>query len=306
MGSLHARAIGTLVLAGALVGACTSATPPPRASATPLDGITRTLEPRIDATTGQGRVEDRQFRSAALDRVMPYRIYLPPRYDSEPARRYPVLYLLHGISASYRQWVDLGLAAEADRMIKTGQIAPLVVVMPEGESSYWVDQADGGPKWGAYVAVDLVREVEGGYRVMSGQRNRAIGGLSMGAHGALQLSLNYPGVFGSVGAHSLVLRRFGSAPAFFGDRDQYDQRDPVFLVREKTDVARSLALWVDIGYLDEWAALALDFENELNDLRVVHQWHLWPGGHTDEYWIEHLPEYLHFYDAALGGRAARS
>ena len=296
--------LGALALA-ALLGACSGAPQPAQGSPGPIDRALRAVEQRIDPASAQGRVEDRQFHSASLDRDMPYKIYLPPGYDRDTSRRYPTLYLLHGSGGSVAQWVNLGVATEAERLIRASQIAPLLIVMPEGDNAYWVDHANGGPKWGAYVARDLVREIESGYRTVPQQRSRAIGGLSMGAHGALQLSLNYPGVFGSVGAHSLVLRRFESAPEFFGDQSDYEQRDPMVLIRERTEVARSLALWVDIGVLDEWAPLAIDFENELNELRVAHQWHLWPGGHTDQYWSEHLPDYLRYYDAALGGRITR-
>ena len=299
------RVLGVLTLAAAL-SACGAGTTAPQRSPGPIDQVVRAVEQRIDPASAQGRVEDRQFHSASLDRDMPYKIYLPPGYDRETSRRYPTLYLLHGFGSSDTQWVNLGLATEAERLIRSSQIAPLVVVMPEGENSYWVDHANGGPRWGAYVARDLVREVEGGYRVMPGQRNRAIGGISMGAHGAMQLSLNYPGVFGSVGAHSLVLRRFGSAPQFFGEQIDFEERDPVVLVRERTEIARTLAVWIDIGADDEWAPLAIEFENELNELRITNQWHLWPGGHTDQYWSSHVADYLRYYDAALAGKVPHS
>jgi len=299
------RVLGVLALAAA-VSACSGGTTAPQRSPGPIDQVVRAVEQRIDPASAQGRVADRQFHSASLDRDMPYKIYLPPGYDRDTSRRYPTLYLLHGFGSSDDQWVNLGLATEADRLIRSSQIAPLVVVMPEGENSYWVDHANGGPRWGAYVARDLVREIEGGYRVMPGPRNRAIGGISMGAHGAMQLSLNYPGVFGSVGAHSLVLRRFGSAPQFFGEQVDFEERDPVVLVRERTEIARTLAVWIDIGADDEWAPLAIEFENELNELRITNQWHLWPGGHTDQYWSSHVADYLRYYDAALAGKVPHS
>lgn len=293
-----------LLAAGTLGAACgASSARPAEPTTRPFDNLLVAIESRLDPASTRGRVEVHQFRSAALDRQMSYRVYLPPRYDRDSTRRYPTLYLLHGSGGSDQQWIDLGVATTSDELIRAGQIAPLVIVMPEGEQSYWVDHANGGPKWGAYVAMDLVREVEGSYRVMNGQSHRAIGGISMGAHGALQLALNYPGVFGTVGSHSLVLRRFGSAPEFFGDRSQYEQRDPVALVRAKPELAKTLALWIDIGYLDEWASLAVAFDDELSELQVAHQWHLWPGSHTNEYWSEHLPDYLRFYDASLKRRA---
>ncbi len=125
----------------------------------------------------------------------------------------------------------------------------------------------------------------------------------MGAHGALQLALNYPDTFAAVGAHSLVLRRFGNAPAFFGDAAEYAKRDPMELVYIKMSAARAFALWIDIGNQDPWVPLASRFESELKELRIDHQWHEWPGDHSGSYWSAHLADYLHFYDAALGARS---
>jgi len=240
--------------------------------------------------------------SASLGQKMPYLVYLPPGYGDDPGRRYPTLYLLHGYGGSGRQWIDVGATAAADRLMGAGDIASFVIVMPDGGNMYWVDHANGGPKWGSYVALDLVRQVEATYRVLAGREGRAIGGLSMGAHGALQIALNFPGTFSAVGARSLVLRRFGSAPACFGNADDYAKRDPMQLVKAKKDVAKSLALWVDIGTLDPWAPLARQFDGELNALGIGHQWHEYQGGHSAAYWGANLADYLRFYDAAFHPR----
>jgi S-formylglutathione hydrolase FrmB len=72
-------------------------------------------------------------------------------------------------------------------------------------------------------------------------------------------------------------------------------------VRTKTDVCRSLALWIDIGKDDPWAPLAQRFDRDLTELRIPHQWHMWPGDHSGAYWSAHLPEYLRYYDTALAG-----
>ena len=252
-----------------------------------------------------GRVETRTFWSASLGRAMPYNIYLPPGYTGG-SREYPTVYLLHGMAGSDRQWADLGIAKAADRLIAARQIAPLIIVMPEGESGYWVDHATDGQKGGRYTAVDVVNDVDASFRTIARQRSRAIGGLSMGAHGALQLALNYPGEFTAVGAHSLVLRRFGSAPSYFGTASDFAARDPMQIVRATGPAGCSFALWIDIGAGDPWAAVATQFDGELTDLGIKHQWHLWAGDHSAAYWSAHLDDYLRFYDASLSSRVPRS
>jgi S-formylglutathione hydrolase FrmB len=253
----------------------------------------------------KGIVETHTFWSASLARPMPYQIYLPPGY-ADSTRRYPVVYLLHGMAGSDRQWQDLGIATVADRLIATGTIAPLIIVMPEGGNAYWVDHATDGQRWGSYTAVDVVNDVDATYRTIARQRSRAIGGLSMGAHGALQLALNNPGVFTAVGAHSLVLRRFNNAPAYFGTAADFAKRDPVQIVKSVGAAGCSFSLWIDIGEADPWVANAEQFNAQLADLGVKHQWHLWAGDHSDAYWSAHLDDYLRFYDASLSSRVPRS
>ena len=252
-----------------------------------------------------GQVEARTFWSASLGRAMPYNIYLPPGY-ANGSRRYPTVYLLHGMAGSDRQWENLGIAQAADRLIAAGAIRPLIIVMPEGESAYWVDHATDGQKWGRYTAVDVVNDVDANFRSIARQRSRAIGGLSMGAHGALQLALNYPGEFTAVGAHSLVLRRFASAPSYFGTAADFAARDPMQLVKKTGPGGCSFAIWIDIGDGDPWASTARQFDGELTDLGINHQWHLWAGDHSAAYWSAHLEDYLRFYDASLSSRVPRS
>lgn len=155
--------------------------------------------------------------SQATGRTTPYLVYLPPDYGWNRARRYPVLTMLHGIggndpTGAYWEWEELGLLATADRMIRDGEIQPLIIVLPQGEDGYWVDQADGGPQWGRFVARELVAEVDRQFRTQPERDRRAIGGLSMGGHGALQIAMNYPTVFGVVGAHSPTLHTHDTAP----------------------------------------------------------------------------------------------
>ena len=251
-------------------------------------------------TAGSGQIQERSFASAALGRTMPYLVYLPPGYDAELNEQYPVVYMLHGMGGSYTTWRDYGLLAAADRLIRAGEIPPLIIVLPEGESAYWVDHADGGPRWGSYVARDLVAEIDSRFRTVGHRHARAIGGLSMGGHGALQLALNHPGTFGVVGAHSFALRRHEHAPPYFGDRADFALRDPATLCARFPQVARGFRVWLDIGTEDPWQPAATAFHRQLDDAGIPHRWTIWSGGHTATYWSNHAEDYLRFYGEALG------
>jgi len=66
-------------------------------------------------------------------------------------------------------------------------------------------------------------------------------------------------------------------------------------------VARSLAIWIDVGDQDEWRATAEAFHRDLDELGIAHIWRVWPGGHRGAYWGAHVADYARFYGAALGG-----
>ncbi|MEO1090170.1 MAG: alpha/beta hydrolase family protein [Pseudomonadota bacterium] len=147
--------------------------------------------------------DDRTARSPALGRALSYSIYLPEAANDDA--RLPVLYLLHGFGANQHEWRDLGGIAETlDDLIERGEIAPLIVVMPDGAKSWYVDSAAfGGPgDYATAIAHDLVAAIDGTYPTLASAAHRGIGGLSMGGHGALRLAFANPNVFGAVAALS--------------------------------------------------------------------------------------------------------
>jgi enterochelin esterase-like enzyme len=246
------------------------------------------------------RVLETRLSSTALGSEVPYIVYLPPGYDSQSGARYPVLYMLHSLGGDCRQWQANGLFAAADALIASGEIQPLIIVTPEGGRNYWVDHANNGPRWGTYITRDLVGEVDASYRTIRDRYARAIGGASMGGHGALQLAMN-SNVFGVVGAHSVALRRQRDAFPFFGDPTYFEAHDPMSLYKQQSPRALQLVIWIDIGQDDMWMPAAKAFHEQLQAMSVLHEWQVNPGGHDANYWGAHLQEYLRFYSRALGG-----
>jgi enterochelin esterase-like enzyme len=264
-----------------------------QADATP----TPTPTPAETAPAG-GYLRDGEFYSRALSRTMPYGIYLPPGYDAG-AQRYPVLYMLHGTGGHYSEWVAFGLTEAAEDLIATGQIPPLLIVLPQGDQSYWVDHAGAdGERWADYVARDLVEHVDATYRTLPTAGRRAIGGLSMGGFGALSLALAHTDVFGVVGAHSPSLRGSGDLPAFLGDADAYKKVDPLELALSLDPLAAP-RLWLDVGEEDQWAERVNALHKLLRDRAIAHEYRATPGGHDPDYWRRHAAEYLRFYATAL-------
>ncbi|HLF79116.1 MAG TPA: alpha/beta hydrolase-fold protein [Dehalococcoidia bacterium] len=247
---------------------------------------------------------ERKLWSAALAREMSYAVYLPPGYDSAEAARYPVLYMLHGLGGNYLTWKDDGLFDAATELIRSGEIGPMIIVTPEGERGYWIDQAGSGPRFGSYVSRDLVATIDGEYRTLPNRLMRAIGGMSMGGHGALQLALNNPDKFGVIGAHSVALRRHDQAFAYFGDKQYFEANDPVSLCSKNPLRAKRFSIWVDIGTKDGWYGAAEAFHRQLDGAGVAHQWNVFRGEHDDAYWSAHVADYLRFYSHSFGTATA--
>jgi enterochelin esterase-like enzyme len=245
----------------------------------------------------QGIFRELWFYSAALDRDMPYYLYLPPGYGSA-TRRYPVLYMLHGGSQDRDEWPAYGLVDAVDRLIAEREIRPLILVLPQGDYSYWLNHIDRGPRWGDYTAQDLVRHIDTTYRTLPDAEHRAIGGLSMGGHGALQLAFNYPGVFGGVGAHSPALYPDDGSLPILGTGADFAGRDPVLLAAT-ADGLEQLDILLDIGEEDHFAERAAELHDALDERGIYHHWLLQAGGHDNEYWERNVLLYLRFYDGVL-------
>ena len=249
----------------------------------------------------RGRWETDTFFSPALGQEVCALVWLPPGYDAS-AETYPALYLLHGAGGNgafgKEEYVIYEVAEDIDRLLALGLVQPMILVLPDGEQGYWINQAGGGPRWADFVAGDLVAHVDATYRTDPARERRAVGGHSMGGHGALQLALNHPDTFAVAGAHSPSIRPFQQSPYFFGDWSWFLRYDPITLARS-SGAAAQLTLWVDVGSLDPWRA---DVNRLLSALAAGHaaaDFHVLEGGHESAYWVSYLPEYLRFYSNAL-------
>jgi enterochelin esterase-like enzyme len=255
--------------------------------------------PRVSPYVGdtEGTFREAWFYSPALDREMPYYLYLPPGYGSA-VRRYPVLFMLHGGSQDRDEWPAYGLVDAIDRLIANREIGPMMLVLPQGDYGYWVNHASGGQRWGDYIAEDLVRHMDATYRTLPDDSHRAVGGLSMGGFGALQLAFNYPGVFSGVGAHSPALYPEDGSLPILGFGPDFASRDPVLLAATARGLDR-LAILLDIGEGDPFVERAVALHEALLEREIDHRWLLQAGGHDFEYWERHLLLYLRFYDEVL-------
>jgi enterochelin esterase-like enzyme len=151
-------------------------------------------------------VEGNVFKSDLVAEDVNYSIYLPPDYDFS-SRSYPVLYLLHGYSDDETAWVQFGeVNVSADKMINSGEIPALIIVMPDARITYYVDDIAGKDKYATMFAEEFVPYIENTYRIRAKKEFRAVSGLSMGGYGSLIYALRYPDMFASCAAFSAAVR----------------------------------------------------------------------------------------------------
>lgn len=251
--------------------------PTPPATHTPSPVPTSTATP-LTCFTEPGRVEEGILEST--NPPQEYRIYLPPCHDERIDRRYPVLYLLHGQTYTDDQWIRLGAVDVADRLIRSGEAVPFIIVFPDDR--YWNLPPAAG--FGQRLIEELIPFIDSTYRTLPSRNQRAIGGLSRGAGWALRLGLTRWDLFSSIGLHSLAVLQ----------GDASDITDWL----EEIPSSRRPRVFMDIGDNDPELSMAGRVESYFTDFGLSHEWHLYGGAHTEEYWTAHVEEYIRWYAEA--------
>jgi S-formylglutathione hydrolase FrmB len=241
------------------------------------------------ADTRGARVLRFTITSRYVHRALPVAAVVPA---GGGARR-PLLVFLHGKGGDQNSELDDAMFAALARL---GPRAPDVVFPYGGPDSYWHDRADGA--WGEYV----LREVIGDAirRLHADPRRVAIGGISMGGFGALNLARLDPHRFCAAGGHSAALWESGreTAAGAFDDAEDFARNDVIGSARGR-DPYRGLAVWIDVGTADPFRAADTRLAAELRRDGQPRQFHVWPGGHEGSYWSSHWSSYLRFYAGAL-------
>lgn len=257
--------VGLVVAVNALTGCSTehrgatgkTASPPP---------------PSIKGSTGPGACSsvagrDEHVRQAGR-RVL---VHLPACYSVAPSRRYPVIVLIHGSNTDETQWFDVGATRQADALAASGQIAPVIIVLPDLGNRSSQGQAD-------TVIHELVPWIDRHYRTVADAAHRAVGGISRGGGAALRAAAARPDLFGVTGGHS---------PAIGGD--------VAAIVRGLH--ANSGRIWLDVGTDDSLRPFTSGLASALADDQTRVTAREYPGGHDRRYWRVHTAAYLKFYAA---------
>jgi S-formylglutathione hydrolase FrmB len=257
------------------------------------------LMPALSARAGQ--VVTDSLQSRILGAQVKYNVYLPDSFGKEN-RRYPVVYLLHGLSDDYTAWVQRGnMQTVVDELIGTGEAREMVIVMPNA----------GGPDvrhtWNGYFNMpgwsyedfffkELLPAVEVRYRIVGDKGHRAVMGLSMGGGGSVVYCQRHPELFSSCYAMSAWLDNkqdiTGNANAernclYYVSEAVREHSALDFLDRadgETLAKLRSVAWFIDCGDDDFLLDLNVAFHQKMRNHRVKSELRVRNGVHNWEYW----------------------
>jgi len=226
-----------------------------------------------------GKLEMIEYDSKSVGARRKMLVYTPPEYS--PAKKYPVLYLLHGIGGDETEWQRFTQPENIlDNLIADGKAVPMILVFPNGRAQK-NDRAEGNvfAHFQAFEAFerdllgDVIPAIESRYATLADREHRALAGLSMGGGQTLNIGLAHPDRFAWIGA-------FSSAP---------NTRAPATLVPDPASATKQLKLlWLSCGNKDNLIAISQGLHRYLKEHGVPHVWNVDDNAHDPAEWANNL------------------
>jgi enterochelin esterase-like enzyme len=275
----------------------------------PVEWVTREVKaPRISFHT---------FQSGAAKCKVSYHVYTPASYTTEPERKFPVVYWLHGSGGGLAGLPQV--AQHFDEAISTGKLPPCLVVFVNGMvNGMYVDWKDGSVPMESVIMKDLIPHVDSSFRTLANRDGRMLDGFSMGGYGSARLGFKYPNTFravsivgaGPMQKDLLDAPRAGKARAtqvldrvYGGDKDYFYAVSPLKLAEKNASkLMKNSMIRVVIGSADETLPANEAFHEHLKMLKIPHAWTVLPGvGHDPMAVLKALGEdNWAFYRSAFG------
>jgi len=233
--------------------------------------------------------------SASMKKTIKAVVITPDNYAN--AQALPVVYLLHGYSGNYSDWVTKAKGFE-----KAVDLYQIIIVCPDGNNSwYWDSPIDPDYKYETYVSKELVNWIDSKYKTIKSRKGRAITGLSMGGHGALYLALKHQDVFGAAGSMSggVDIRPFPDnwdMALRLGKYSEHPENWEKYTVINMLNLLQpnSLALLVDCGTEDFFFKVNENLHQQLLYRNIPHDYITRPGAHNWNYWANAIQYQLLF------------
>ena len=222
----------------------------------------------------------------------------PDAYNNN-SNRFPVVYLLHGYSGDYANWVT-----KAPDILQSVDENKFLVVCPDGAFSSWYfdSPVDTAMKYETNVTLEIPAYIDAHYRTITDRKARAITGLSMGGHGALYLAIRHENIFGAAGSMSggVDIRPFPDSwdiKKVLGDftthQDNWNNNTVINMVDTLTNGV--LAITFDCGVDDFFLQVNRNLHQKLLDKKIDHDYIERPGGHNGVYWKNSIDYQVLFF-----------
>ena len=225
-----------------------------------------------------GKLELIEYDSKTVGTRRKMQVYTPPGYSTD--KKYPVLYLLHGIGGDETEWQRFATPdVLLDNLIADGKAVPMIIVMPNGRAQK-DDRANAGMGAAPAFAVferdlldDVIPAIQSRYSTYTNRENRALAGLSMGGGQSLNFGLTHLDTFAWIGG-------FSSAP---------NTKKPADLVPDPAAAqAQIKLLWISAGNKDGLIGISQGMHAYLKEKGVPHVWHVDGNGHDPTHWRNNL------------------
>jgi S-formylglutathione hydrolase FrmB len=260
-------------------------------------------------------IEQKTIKSAILGKDVRYTVYLPADYDHSD-RTYPVVYLLHGFTDDNTGWLQFGeINRYADKAIQNGDIPPMIIIMPNGDSSFYINSYDGKEKYEDFFIREFMPAVEKTWRIKGEKRYRGIGGLSMGGYGALFYAIKYPDLFAATAPLSAGIFDDNMMTTMSGDewerifariyghdlkgKDRlnsfwYNSSILKMVENKSPDDLKKVRYWIDCGDDDFLTIGNCLLHISLTEKHVPHEFRMRNGDHNWTYWRTGITDALQF------------
>lgn len=232
------------------------------------------------STTTKGKIDSIKYHSKSVGSTRKALIYTPPGFSKD--KKYPVLYLLHGIGGDEREWYRHANPQNIlDNLYAKNLVEPMIVVLPNGRAmkddsakgNIWEkEKVDAFAHFEKDLLEDLIPYIEKNFPVKKDREHRSLAGLSMGGGQSLNFGLNNIKTFSWVGG-------FSSAP---------NTKPPKELLPNPKDAKKLNLLWISCGDKDNLIANSKNTHDYLASNHIPHIYYVEPGGHDFEVWKNDL------------------
>ncbi|MBL0111062.1 MAG: esterase family protein [Saprospiraceae bacterium] len=269
----------------------------------------------ITTVCAQGQLfESLGFNSRMIGKKMNYSIYLPEGYNTS-SRSYPVLYLLHGYTDNETGWTQFGEIEQiANKMMDAGEATPMIIVMPDGGVSWYINNFDRSVPYEDYFFQEFMPFVESTYRIRKEKKYRAVSGLSMGGYGSFMFAIKHPDMFSYCAPLSAAFFEESSAintpqanydrtfavlygPGLAGANrinDTYKANDPYRIISDtsRTKALKTVKYYLDCGDDDFLSAANAEMHKLMLEKGITHEFRMRDGVHNWTYWRYSIQEVL--------------